>query len=309
MRLGADHGIGLEDVAALVKGPQDVFWNEPEKESDRTLLLLVDELSAAGGISETTWKALRSERSVVQILDAVVTVAFYRLAAWTLNLCETPLDPGQASCLRESARAGMPDATAFVAPLRIEPVRVEAWPLWLFEETSRWPRFTGHPERRHAGVYCTLANHPKLFAALGPLMAHVLRDVSLTETHRELVIVRACALDRGAYPYRQHVGIGRRVGLSESVLGALQTADATGLEGHERVLVKLVDNLHRSGRIDAQLWGEVSASFSVEQIFDAAVTAGFYGIVSFILNVARTELEPGEVDLPRFVMRDWTMSQ
>ena len=302
--IGAEHGLDDEAIHALLKGPSDAFWDR----SDRALLLLADELIAAGGIAEGTWQALRSERSVEEILDAVVTVAFYRLAAWTLNLCGTPLDPGQKSRLSGSPLPGIPDATAFNASVRIEPIRLEDWPAWLLEKTARWPRFAANHELRQAAVYCTLANHPTLFAALGPMMAHLLRDISLTERHRELVIVRACALDRGAYPYRQHVRIGRRAGLSDTVLNSLATASATELEGPEQLLVKLVDSLHRSSQVDEPLWAEASACFSVEQLLDATVTAGFYGIISFVLNVARTELAPGDVELPQFVMKDRRLS-
>ena len=39
--------------------------------------------------------------------------------------------------------------------------------------------------------------------------------------------------------------------------------------------------------------------FSIEQLMDAIVICGFYGLVSAILNVARTPLEPGSDHLPQ----------
>jgi 4-carboxymuconolactone decarboxylase len=196
--------------------------------------------------------------------------------------------------------ARSPGQSAYDGDVRLPSLAPEQWPGWLFEETAGWPRFAGRPELRQAGVYGTLANHPALFAALGPVMAHLLVDISLSEQQRELVIIRSCARDRGAYPYRQHVSIGRRLGLTDNTLTALANADAAMLEPSDQALVTLVDSLHRDGGLTDANWTQARAHFSVEQLFDATVTAGFYGVISFVLSSARTPLEPGTIELPRF---------
>ncbi|MCS5573071.1 MAG: carboxymuconolactone decarboxylase family protein, partial [Pseudomonadales bacterium] len=88
-------------------------------------------------------------------------------------------------------------------------------------ETAESPRFKNRPELRQAGVYQTLANHPNLFRAIGGLMTHILDKNSLADRLREIVIVRACARARGAYPYYQHLRIGRQAGLTEAELSSL----------------------------------------------------------------------------------------
>jgi 4-carboxymuconolactone decarboxylase len=44
----------------------------------------------------------------------------------------------------------------------------------------------------------------------------------------------------------------------------------------ERLLIRLVDELHDTSAISDGLWGELAAAFSVEQIFELIALVGFY---------------------------------
>ncbi len=147
-------------------------------------------------------------------------------------------------------------------------------------------------------MYTTLANHPELLHSIGPMMAHLLVDNSLSDRHRELVIVRSCCRDHGRYPYRQHVRIGAEAGLSPETLATLAEVEPQPADLDEAALVSLVDELHDTNTVSDQTWATASSLFSTPQLLDAIATAGFYGLISFILNSAGTELEAGEVELP-----------
>lgn len=67
----------------------------------------------------------------------------------------------------------------------------------------------------------------------------------------------------------------------------------------ERILMELIDALFRKNDIDDRVWALARMEFSIEQLMDAIVIGGFYGLVSAILNVARTPLEPGSDHLPQ----------
>ena len=166
------------------------------------------------------------------------------------------------------------------------------------DTTADWPRFRDRPSAIHAGVYGTLANHPRLFTALGPLMAHLLVDLSLTAPQRELVIVRACLHDRGAYPYRQHVGIAATAGLDPDTLAAITAPSPRLADPTDQALLTIVNELHRTNRLSDEAWDSVDRRLGVRPMMDAIVTTGFYGLISFVLNTARTRLEPGDVHLP-----------
>jgi alkylhydroperoxidase family enzyme len=264
----------------------------------------IDQLRRSGSIGDATMSELTSYHGVHGVLDLIATGAFYRMAAWLLNACRTPLDDGQPPpAIAGVERADLPIAAGGPAEpgtsnVGIDQVPLERWPADLVDRTATWPRFAGRPEIRQAGVYGTLANHPPLFIALGPIMAHLLIDNTLTDRQREIVIVRSCLLDRGAYPYRQHVGIAAAAGVDQRSLDELTEPEPTLDDPVSSAIVAAVDDLHRLDDITDATWAELVRHVEPEQIMDIVATAGFYGLISFVLNSARTPLESGTVVLP-----------
>ncbi len=292
-RIGLDVGLSEAEIEAVIDGPSATNWSE----ADRATLLAVDELLTGGSLSDQVWSELAARHSVEQRLDLLATAAFYRLASWTLNTCGTPLDTGQTSRLRPvEVDVGPTEAPAPV--VRLDPRPLTDWPSDFLAETAGWPRFVARPEARGAGVYGTLANHIELFRSIGPLMAHFLVDTALDDRTRELVIVRTCYRDRGEYPYRQHVRIGAEAGLDQRTLDALASEHPELDDPNDAVLVRAIDELHDNDVITDPTWIALSDQLTTVQILDVIALAGFYGLISFVLNTAGTELEPGTVRLP-----------
>ena len=296
VEIGLGCGLNRKDIAALLAGPSSSHW----RTADRRLLKAVDELVAGSALNDTTWDELRCGLSVAQCMDVAATVAFYRLAAWLLNACRTPLEDGQQGF--EMTAMGpevLLEANAYAGEPRIPTVQPEDWPSVLLEETANWPGLRARPELRSAGVYATFANHPALFQAIGGPAVHILHGNNLPDRAREVAIIRACARARGAYPYRQHAGIGRSVGVTEPEIAALGQLRPTGLGEEARILVDMVDGLYQGNDLEDGLWARAQAAFSNEQIMDVILICGFYGLISAVLNVARTPLEPGSDSLPK----------
>ena len=64
--------------------------------------------------------------------------------------------------------------------------------------------------------------------------------------------------------------------------------------------MELIDALFRKNDIiDDRVWALARAGLSIGQLMDAIVICGFYGLVSTVLNVARTPLEPDGDHRPR----------
>ena len=66
----------------------------------------------------------------------------------------------------------------------------------------------------------------------------------------------------------------------------------------ERLLVRMVDELHDSAHLSDELWDALAAAFSVEQIFELIALVGFYHTVSFFANGLRLAPEPFGVPFP-----------
>ena len=298
VRIGKEAGITDDEIGALHRAPTLSDWSE----ADRLLLSAVDELLLTGMLSDESWSALTAAPGEARrVIGVTATVAFYRMAAWMLNVAGTELDPGQQAALGPvSAHEISPPASS--GPTRLAPEPVDQWQRALLAETASWPRFQDHPERRSAGVYGTLAHNPELFRAIGPLMAYIMVDNELSDRHREMVIVRSCLRDRAQYPYRQHVAIARTVGLSAEELQQISEPHSMLDDQLGSAVIQAVDQLHDENTIDDELFDALVAQHSVPWVFDLVATAGFYGLVSFTLNSARTPLEPGETLLPNLIL-------
>ena len=292
-RIGAAIGLTGEELIAVRAGSTSELWDV----SDSALIAAVEDLLMAGTISDPVWEALTVAFSTVQIMDVIATTAFYRLASWMLNVCGTPLDSGQESQLKSVTLGAFEPRTEW-RRLGIRPIDLQDWPDDLVATTATWPRFRAREELRRANVYGTLANHPALFEAIGPFMAYLLVDNSLSDIGREAVIIRSCVRDRGRYPYRQHVRIGAQAGLSDGDLNELVAPKPVFDDPTLAILVEITDELHDTNVLSDHTWERATGRLTRRQVLDTVATVGFYGFISFVLNGSGTELEPGDVHLP-----------
>ena len=148
-------------------------------------------------------------------------------------------------------------------------------------------------------LFTTLARVPRIYERFrgGALLDR--GPVSLR--HREIVIDRTCARCGCAYEWGVHVAFfAERVGLTPEQVGATVHGDASdpAWTDEERLLVRLVDELHDSAGISDALWTGLAKAFSVEQILELVALVGFYHTVSFLANGLRLAPEPFAAPLP-----------
>ena len=148
-------------------------------------------------------------------------------------------------------------------------------------------------------LFTTLARVPRVFERFraGSLLDR--GPVSLR--HREIVIDRTCARCGCAYEWGVHVAFfAQRVALTPEQLRATVHVDADDpvWSEEERLLVRMVDELHDSAHLSDELWNALAAIFSVEQIFEVIALVGFYHTVSFFANSLRLAPEPYGAPFP-----------
>jgi len=142
-------------------------------------------------------------------------------------------------------------------------------------------------------LFTTLARVPRIYERFraGSLLDR--GPVSLR--HREIVIDRTCARCGCAYEWGVHVAFfAQRVALTAEQIRATQhgSGDDPVWSAEERLLIRLVDELHDTANISDGLWRELAAAFSVEQMFELIALVGFYHTVSFFANGLRLAPEP-----------------
>ena len=134
-------------------------------------------------------------------------------------------------------------------------------------------------------LFTTLAHVPRIWDRFrsGSLLDR--GPVSLR--HREIVIDRTCARCGCSYEWGVHVAFfAQRVALTPEQLRATVHGDAHDpvWSDEERLLIRMVDELHDSASISDELWSGLAAAFSVEQILELIALVGFYHAVSFFAN-------------------------
>jgi alkylhydroperoxidase family enzyme len=148
-------------------------------------------------------------------------------------------------------------------------------------------------------LFTTLARVPRTYERFRA--GSLLDKGPLSLRHREIVIDRTCARCGCVYEWGVHVAFfAGRVGLTpEQVRASARGAsDDAAWSEEERLLIRLVDELHDGAQISDPLWTALAAAFSVEQVFESIALVGFYHTVSYFANGLRLPLEPFSAPFP-----------
>jgi alkylhydroperoxidase family enzyme len=148
-------------------------------------------------------------------------------------------------------------------------------------------------------IFTTLARVPRIWDRFraGSLLDR--GPVSLR--HREIVIDRTCARCGCDYEWGVHVAFfARRAALTPEQVRATARGDASdpAWTDEERLLIRLVDELHDSASISDDTWSQLAAAFSVEQILELIALVGFYHTVAFFANGLKLPPEPRSAPFP-----------
>ena len=148
-------------------------------------------------------------------------------------------------------------------------------------------------------LFTTLARVPRVYDRFRAASLLDRGPVSLRQ--REIVIDHTCARCGCAYEWGVHVAFfARRVALTQEQLHATVHGDSNDpvWSDDERLLIRMVDELHDSASLSDETWSALAAAFSVEQILELIALVGFYHTVSFFANGLRLAPESHGVPFP-----------
>jgi alkylhydroperoxidase family enzyme len=121
-------------------------------------------------------------------------------------------------------------------------------------------------------------------------------------SEREIVIDRTCARCGSEYEWGVHMAFfAERVGFTPEQVTATcgAGADAPAIPARERLLLRLVDELHDGAQVSDGLWTARRAEWSPEQLIELVTLTGFYHLISFVTNALRIPLEAYGARFPR----------
>lgn len=149
-------------------------------------------------------------------------------------------------------------------------------------------------------LFTTLARVPRVWDRVRA--ASLLDPGPVSLRHREIVIDRTAARCGCRYEWGVHVALfAGRAGLTAEQLRALAHGDANDpvWSDEERLLIRMVDELHDSASLSGEIWGALRAGFSLEQILELIALVGFYHTVAFLANGIRLPAESWSATYPR----------
>ncbi len=151
-------------------------------------------------------------------------------------------------------------------------------------------------------LFRTLAVHDGLFSRMRPLGAGLLGHPRLDPRERELLILRTCARAGAEYEWGVHaVAFARPLGLSDEQIAATVLGAAEDPAWHEAdaQLIAAADALYDTNGIPDELWAKLSARLGQDQLLELVITAGWYRLISYVINAAQIALEPWAERFPQ----------
>jgi 4-carboxymuconolactone decarboxylase len=150
-------------------------------------------------------------------------------------------------------------------------------------------------------LFRTLAVHDELASRMRPIGSGILGHGRIEPREREIVIHRTCARASAEYEWGVHVlAFGKPLGLSDEQIAATVHGSAEDPAWSERdaVLVRLADELHDTSTVSDAVWAKLAERFSEDQLLELIITAGWYRLLSYVINAAGVEHEPWAARFP-----------
>lgn len=147
-------------------------------------------------------------------------------------------------------------------------------------------------------IFRTLARNKPLEKGFVALGGHLLFYGSLPEREREIVILRVGWRCGSEYEFGQHTTIGIRAGLAEAEVDRLADAGDGEWSEDDAALVALADELCTDNVVSDATWEALAGRWSDSELLELLVLAGYYRLVSGMLNSVGVPLEPATPGWP-----------
>jgi 4-carboxymuconolactone decarboxylase len=145
---------------------------------------------------------------------------------------------------------------------------------------------------RVLNVFKVMGHCPKIGRDFLRLGSAILSKGKLDPQLRELAILRVGDLAQAQYEWRQHVIVGRRVGLTDDKINGLHDwRNCPLFSVQERAVLQYTDEVADEIRVADETFEALLAFLTEEQIVELTTAIGYYGMVSRILEALQVELE------------------
>ena len=145
---------------------------------------------------------------------------------------------------------------------------------------------------RPLNIFLTLAKNPPLFDVFTRFGSYLLFKGGLPPREREIVILRVGWRSQSEYEFGQHTVIGKQAGLTDEEIDRLARDGVDGWNDDDAALLRLADELCVDNLVTDDTWHALNNRWDEPQLLELLMLAGYYRLVSGVLNSAGVALEP-----------------
>jgi alkylhydroperoxidase family enzyme len=141
-------------------------------------------------------------------------------------------------------------------------------------------------------IFATLGRHRGLFRRWLMFASKLMPRGTLPRADSELVILRVGVLCRARYEWEQHQSFARRAGLTDAEIERVREGPgAEGWTDRQRVILEVVEELHRDRFVSDETWARAAEHFSPEELIELCMLTGHYEMLAMTLNSAGVQIE------------------
>jgi AhpD family alkylhydroperoxidase len=137
-------------------------------------------------------------------------------------------------------------------------------------------------------IFLTLGRHRRLFRGWLHFAGTMMPGGRLPRRQTELVILRVAALCGSEYEASQHRRLGRRAGLDDAEIArVVEGPEAEGWSARDRLLLRVVDELHRDRDVSDETWAAMRAELDERTCIELLMLVGHYEMLATTLHALR----------------------
>jgi AhpD family alkylhydroperoxidase len=161
-------------------------------------------------------------------------------------------------------------------------------PIWAFSRIAGRATRTAPP-----AVFTTLGRGRGLFWGWLHFAGRLMPGGRLPRRETELVILRVATLRGCDYELEHHVRLGRRAGVTAADVERVRAgSDADGWQPHERLLLRVTEELLATKDLADPTWAELRAAYDERTVIELLLLVGHYDMLATTLMTLRLEPDP-----------------
>ncbi|MCJ2038985.1 carboxymuconolactone decarboxylase [Methylobacterium sp. J-059] len=139
-----------------------------------------------------------------------------------------------------------------------------------------------------------VGHSPGAFVPVIDLTNAIFRDLTISDYHKEMLVLLVAAHEDVAYEWEQHVTIAQAAGVRPDQFIAIaegRPEDAHAFKDDERVLLRFGRSILEKGKAPGVLFKHALTHFSVQELSDAVIVVGYYRMVSNYLQTFDVDID------------------